>query len=84
MGPSVAAMLGAVTSAKPPITPASPASALPTPNTSMNTRGTLCPSAATMSGCVSAAWMMRPMRVRVSTRPSAANIVNDTATMKAL
>ena len=29
----------------------------------VNTRGTLWPSALTMLGCVSAAWMIRPMRV---------------------
>ena len=38
-------MLGSVSSAKPPMTPARPASALPTANTSTKMRGTSCPSA---------------------------------------
>ena len=58
MAPTVAAMAGSVTKVLPPITPASAASPVPAPNTSMNTRGTLWPSASTISGCVSAAWMM--------------------------
>jgi hypothetical protein len=66
MLPTAAAMPGSVTKALPPMTPASPASAVPPPKTSMKMRGTLWPSASTMSGLVSAAWMMRPMRVRVS------------------
>ena len=49
------AIAGSVTKVLPPITPASPASAQPAPNTSMNTRGTLCPSASTMSAWVSEA-----------------------------
>ena len=53
--PTVAAMAGSVKKVLPPITPARPASAEPAPNTIMNTRGTLCPSASTASGCVSAA-----------------------------
>ena len=53
-----------VTRAGPAITPATAASPVPTPNTSMNTRGTLWPSIATMCGWVSEAWMMSPMRVR--------------------
>ena len=48
------------------MTPASPASAAPAPNTSMKIRGTSWPSIATMSGWVSAAWMIeadaRPLR----------------------
>jgi hypothetical protein len=39
--PTVAAMLGSVRKVLPPITPASPASAAPAPNTIMNTAGTL-------------------------------------------
>src|SRR5574341_690489 len=62
MVPTAAAMPGSVTKALPPITPARPASAAPPPNTSMNTRGTLWPSASTVAGCVSAAWITRPMR----------------------
>ena len=64
--PTVAAIAGSVTKVLPPITPASPASAAPPPNTSMNTRGTLWPSASTISGMRQRAWITRPMRVRVS------------------
>ena len=67
-------MLDCVTNAGPAITPATAASPVPTPNTSMNTRGTLWPSMATMLGWVSAAWMMRPTRVLVSTASSTAKI----------
>ncbi len=56
------------------MTPASPASAQPPPNTIMNTRGTLWPSASTISGFLSAAWMTRPMRVRVSSSQTATSI----------
>ncbi|MNN74662.1 hypothetical protein D3C81_1908870 [compost metagenome] len=66
--PTAAAIDGSVIKALPPITPARPASAAPPPNTIMNTRGTLWPSASTISGWVSAAWITSPMRVRVSTR----------------
>ncbi len=79
MLPTAAAMPGSVTNALPPITPASPASAQPPPNTSMNTRGTLCPSASTMSGWVSEAWMIMPMRVRVSTRYRPSSMPTDTS-----
>ena len=51
----VAAIAGSVTKVLPPITPAKPARPVPAPNTSMNTRGTLWPSASAMSGWVSAA-----------------------------
>lgn len=81
--PTAAAIDGSVTNALPPITPASPASAQPPPNTSMKTRGTLWPSASTMSGCVSAAWMTSPMRVRVSSRKMPTSISSDTSIMKA-
>ena len=60
---AVAAIAGSVTKVLPPITPASPASPAPAPKTSMNTRGTLWPSASTISGWVSALWMTSPMRV---------------------
>jgi len=66
IGPTAAAIPGSVMKALPPITPASPASAEPPPNTSMNTRGTLCPSASTVCEWVSEAWITRPMRDRVS------------------
>ena len=72
-------MLDWVTSAGPAITPATAASAEPTPNTSMNTRGTLWPSIATMCGWVSEAWMISPMRVRVSNDSSTAKIAIETA-----
>ena len=49
------AMAGSVTKVLPPITPARPARPVPAPKTSMNTRGTLWPSASAISGCVSAA-----------------------------
>ena len=81
-GPRLAAMPGSVTKALPPITPAKPASAAPPPNTSMNTRGTLWPKASTVSGCVSAAWITRPMRVRVSSNQMASNISRATNIMK--
>ncbi|GLR93590.1 hypothetical protein ACVIU7_000227 [Bradyrhizobium liaoningense] len=48
IGPSAAAMSDCVTSAGPAMTPARPASALPTPNTTMNTRPTLWPRCPTM------------------------------------
>ncbi len=75
-------MPGSVTKALPPITPARPASAAPPPKTSMNTRGTLWPSASTVCGCVSAAWMTRPMRVRVSASQIETSIATDTSIMK--
>src|SRR5207302_127007 len=81
-GAPEAAMPGSVTKALPPITPASPASAAPPPNTSMNTRGTLWPSASTVCGCVSAAWMTSPMRVRVSASQIETSIATDTSIMK--
>ena len=64
------------------MTPASPASAEPAPKTSMKTRGTLWPSDSTISGCVSALWMTRPMRVRVSSSQSATSIASATSIMK--
>src|SRR5208282_340136 len=67
IGPSNPAIFDWVTSAGPAITPATAASPVPTPNTSMNTLGTLWPSMATMWECVSDAWTMSPTRVRVST-----------------
>jgi hypothetical protein len=84
IGPSSPAMLAWVTRAGPAMTPAMAASAVPTPKTSMNTRGTLWPSAATMSGWVSAAWMMRPTRVRVRTARSTPKIRIATASMNIL
>ncbi len=68
--------------ALPPITPASPASAAPPPNTSMKTRGTSCPSASTMCGWVSEAWITSPIRVRVSASQSAPSMPTDTSIMK--
>ena len=82
IGPTEAAMPGSVTKALPPITPARPASAQPPPKTSMNTRGTLWPSASTVWGCVSAAWMTRPMRVRVRASQIIASIATETSIMK--
>ncbi len=84
IGPRAAAMPGSVMNALPPITPASAASAVPPPNTSMKTRGTSCPSASTMSGRESAARITSPARVRVSPAYNAASIATDTAIMKAL
>jgi hypothetical protein len=80
--PTVAAIAGSVRKVLPPITPARPASAAPAPNTSMNTRGTLWPSASTISGCVSAAWITRPMRVRVSSSHTDTSISTATSIMK--
>src|SRR4051812_28601520 len=82
MGPTSAAMPGSVTKALPPMTPARPASAAPPPKTSMKTRGTLCPSASTVCGCDSAAWMTRPIRVLVSAIQIATSIDTDTSIMK--
>lgn len=48
----------------------------------MNTRGTLWPSASTVSGCVSAAWITRPIRVRVSSSQMASSINSATSIMK--
>ena len=75
-------MFGSVTKVMPPVTPASPAIAQPAPKTSMNTRGTLWPSASTISGCASAAWITRPMRVRVSASQIDTSMVTDTSIMK--
>ncbi|MCY1549116.1 hypothetical protein D9M68_852700 [compost metagenome] len=80
--PTVAAMLGSVTKVLPPITPASPARPVPAPNTSISTRGTLWPRLSTISGWVSAAWMIRPMRVRVSSSQSDTSISRATSIMK--
>ena len=82
MEPTVAAIDGSVTKVMPPITPARPASAQPLPNTSMKTKGTLCPSDSTASGCVSAAWITKPMRVRVSISHSDSSIKRATNIMK--
>ncbi len=81
IAPSDAAMPGCVVKALPAITPASPASAQPAPNTRVNTRGTSWPSIDTMSGCVSAARTTRPSRVRASAANSATNMPSDTAIM---
>ena len=81
--PTVAAIAGSVTKVAPPTTPASAASAAPTPNTSVNTRGTSWPRACAMCGCVSAAWITRPMRVRLSSKLSASSMPSATAIMKA-
>jgi hypothetical protein len=48
----------------------------------MNTRGTLWPSASTVSGCVSAAWITSPMRVRVSSSQTDTSITTATSIMK--
>ena len=48
----------------------------------MNTRGTLWPSASTVSGCVCAAWITRPMRVRVSSSQTDSSISKATSMMK--
>jgi len=84
MGPSSAAMFDCVTKAAPAITPAIAASAVPRPNTIMNTRGTLWPSMPTMFGCVSDAWMMRPARVRVSSKINPMKIRIENTSMKVL
>ena len=84
IGPSRAAMSDWVTSAGPAMTPATAASAVPTPNTSMNTRPTLCPRWATMLGWVSAAWTIRPTRVRFSVTRSAMKIATEIRSMNIL
>ena len=81
--PTAAAIPGSVTNVMPPIMPPRPASAVPAPNTSMKTRGTLWPSASTISGCVSALWMTRPTRVRVSSSQSETSITSAISIMKA-
>ena len=73
------AITGSVTKVMPPTTPAMPANAQPVPKTSMNTRGTLWPSDSTISGCVSAAWITRPMRVRLIIHHSMNSIAPATA-----
>ena len=80
--PTAAAIEGSVTKVLPPMTPASPASPAPAPKTIISTRGTLWPSASTISGCVSALWITRPMRVRVISSHSASSITNATSIMK--
>ena len=77
--PTIAAIEGSVTKVMPPTTPANAAKAQPLPNTSMNTRGTLWPRASTISGWPRAAWMTRPMRVRVSSSHSASSITSATS-----
>ena len=72
--PTASAIEGSVTRSAPPITPASPASAVPPPNTSIITRGTLWPSDSTASAWVSEACITSPMRVRVSTSHTATSI----------
>ena len=80
--PTVAAMDGSVRNMLPPMTPASPARPVPAPKTSMNTRGTLWPSASTISGCVSADWTTRPIRVRVSSSQTDTSMTSATSIMK--
>ena len=77
-------MFACVTSAGPAITPATAASAVPTPNTSMKMRPTLWPRWPTMCGCVSAACTIRPIRVFFRTISSAAKIAMDTSSMNIL
>ena len=77
-------MPGNVPSTGPAMTPASAASAEPMPKTIMNTRGTLWPSIATICGCVSEAWMIRPARVRVRITKMNAKIATATTSMNAL
>ena len=48
----------------------------------MNTRGTLWPRASTISGFFSAAWITRPMRVRVSSSHTASSISSAISMMK--
>jgi hypothetical protein len=48
----------------------------------MKTRGTLWPSASTVCGWLSAAWITRPMRVRVSASQIDTSIATDTSIMK--
>ena len=81
--PTDSAIDGSVTRKAPPMTPASAASAVPPPNTSIITRGTLWPSDSTASGCVSEAWMTSPIRVRVSTSHTATSINTATPMPKA-
>ena len=64
------------------MTPASPARAVPPPKVSMNTRGTLWPSASTVSGWVNAAWITSPTRLRVSISQMASSISAATSIMK--
>ena len=55
MLPSTSAIPGKVVSTGPAITPATPANAVPTPNTPIKISGTLWPRLATMAGWVMAA-----------------------------
>ena len=77
-------MFACVTSAGPAITPATAASAVPTPNTSMKMRPTLCPRCPTICGCVNAACTIRPIRVFFNVMTSAAKIAIDTSSMNIL
>ena len=77
-------MFGSVRRANPPITPARPASALPAAKTRTKIRGTSWPNALTMFGCVSDAWMMRPMRVRLKPRYKNANMPTEIAIISTL
>ena len=77
-------MFDCVTSAGPAITPATAASAVPTPNTSMKMRPTLWPRWPTMCGWVSAAWTIRPIRVFFRTTKSPMKIAIDTSSMNIL
>ena len=83
IAPTEPAIAGSVIKVFPPTTPASPASAAPPPNTSMKTRGTLCPSASAASGCVRAAWITKPIRVRVSSSQMPASMASEINMMKA-
>ena len=49
----------------------------------MNTRGTLWPRVSTACGCVNAAWITRPMRVRVSSSHTDTSITTADSIMKA-
>ena len=64
------------------MTPARPASSEPPANTMVKTRGTSWPSALTMLGCVSAAWMIRPMRVFFSRSQMVTSMAAETSSMK--
>ena len=63
IGPSKSAIEGSVPITLPAITPAKPAKPHPKPKTLLKTLGTLCPKAATISGLVSDALIIRPVLV---------------------
>ncbi|KDR43171.1 hypothetical protein BG61_02610 [Caballeronia glathei] len=83
IGPIASAIDGSITKSGAPITPASAASAVPTPNTVVKTRGTSWPSVSTVAGWVSAARTTSPVFDTRRTAYSAASIAIESTIMNA-